>query len=175
MQAELWIFEVSGMAQRLTLDAVLADPYEVKVVGKNDVLRESLVARDLIGFQDLVEMFADCLVLDVTENEAAAGDLEIRGALVCHALWFVLNRCSGATLTCELSAKGSATPRDRCVPFFRRASSCVAQGDSDRRRFYRASAQPHPRFDNWQLNSLLESCSPDNHFQLQQAVYRTID
>jgi hypothetical protein len=38
-----------------------------------------------------------------------------------------------------------------------------------------AQCKQVPRFDNWQLNSLLESCSPDNHFQLQQAVYRTID
>src|SRR5438874_13235618 len=80
------------MAQRLALNAVLADPDEVKVVGENDVLRERLVACDLIGFQNLVEMLCDRLVLDITENEAAARDLEIWRALVDHALGFVLNR-----------------------------------------------------------------------------------
>ena len=50
-----------------------------------------LVALDLIGLQNLVEILADRLVLDVTENEAALGDLEIGRALVGHALRLVLN------------------------------------------------------------------------------------
>jgi len=49
------------------------------------------VALDLLGFQDLVEILADGLVLDVSENEAALGDLEIGCALVRHALGFVLD------------------------------------------------------------------------------------
>jgi hypothetical protein len=86
------------MAQCRTLDAVLVDPDEVKVVGENDVLRKSLVARDLVGFQNLVEVFSDRLIFDVTENQAPAYDLEIRSALVSNALRFVLYRNSGAAL-----------------------------------------------------------------------------
>ena len=57
------------MAQRLALNAVLVDPDEVQVVGKDDVLRQGLVASDLVGSQDLIEIFADALILDVSDNE----------------------------------------------------------------------------------------------------------
>jgi hypothetical protein len=91
MQAKPGVFEIGGVTQRLALNTVLADPDEVKVVSENDVLRERLVACDLIGLQHLVEMLSDRLVLDIAENEAAARDLEIWRALVGHALGFVLN------------------------------------------------------------------------------------
>jgi hypothetical protein len=45
----------------------------------------------LIGFQNPVEILADRLILDVSENEAALGDLEIGCALSDHALWFVVD------------------------------------------------------------------------------------
>ena len=89
------------MAQRFSLNAVLADPDEVQVVGENDVLRKTLVARDLIGFQHLVQMFSDCLVLDVTENEATACYLEIWRALIGYALGLVLNVDVPASASCS--------------------------------------------------------------------------
>jgi hypothetical protein len=74
------------VAQRLALDAILVDPDEMQVIGKDDVLRQALVADDLVGFQHLVEIFADGLVLDIAENQSAFCDLEIGSALVGHAL-----------------------------------------------------------------------------------------
>ena len=95
VQLEFSDFEIGGMAQRLALNAILVDPDEVQVVGENDVLGKALVAFDLIGFQNLVEVFADRLVLDVTENEAAFGDFKIRwetplmlsSASACNSAW----------------------------------------------------------------------------------------
>ena len=45
----------------------------------------------LTGPQNLVEIFTDGLVLDVSEDEGASGDLEIGRALGGHALGFVLD------------------------------------------------------------------------------------
>jgi hypothetical protein len=67
-QFELPIHEIGYMAQRFALNAVLADPDEVEVVGENDVLRKALVASYLVRFQNLVEVFANGLVLNVAQN-----------------------------------------------------------------------------------------------------------
>ena len=79
------------MAKRFALDALLVDPDEMQIIGNDDVLRQALVASDLIGFQNVVEIFADTLVLDVSEDETGLGDLEIRGALIDYPLWFMLD------------------------------------------------------------------------------------
>jgi len=50
----------------------------------------------LIGFQNPVEILADGLILDVSENEAALSDLEIGCALSGHALWFVVDADSAS-------------------------------------------------------------------------------
>ena len=47
----------------------------------------------MIGFQNLVEIFVDGLVLDVAEDQPGPAYLEIRGPLVGDALWFMLDRC----------------------------------------------------------------------------------
>ena len=90
-QPKLRVLEVGQVAQRLALDAVLVDPDEVEIVGNNDVLREFLVPLDLVGFQHLIEVLAYRLVLDVAEDEALAGDLEVRGSLFGNALGLMVN------------------------------------------------------------------------------------
>jgi hypothetical protein len=79
------------VAKRLALDAILVDPDEMQVIGDNDVLRKALIPDDLIGFQNSVEILADGLILDVSENEAALGDLEIGCTLSQHAFRFVVD------------------------------------------------------------------------------------
>lgn len=47
-------------------------------------------------------MFSDRLVLDVAENEAATGDLEVWSPFVSYALWLMLN----CRPVCALIGKG---------------------------------------------------------------------
>jgi hypothetical protein len=88
-QAETRVFQIGLVAQRLALHSVLIDPDEMQVVGKNDVLRQALVAGELVGFQNLVEFFADGLVLDVAENEGGFADFEVGRTFSYDALRFV--------------------------------------------------------------------------------------
>lgn len=85
------IFEIGRVAQHLALGPVLADPDEMQIVRDNNVLRQTFVASDLLRFQNRIEIFADCLVLDISENAAALGDLEIGCALSGDALWLMLD------------------------------------------------------------------------------------
>jgi hypothetical protein len=62
----------------------------MQVVSNNDVLREFSVTFDLVGLQNLVQIFTDRFVLDIAENERALSDLEIGRTFLCHALGFVV-------------------------------------------------------------------------------------
>ena len=52
------------------IDLAVLEPDELKVVGQQNVLRQLFVASDLIGLQNLIEVLADGLILDVTEDHA---------------------------------------------------------------------------------------------------------
>ncbi|MDQ6868482.1 MAG: hypothetical protein M3178_08780 [Pseudomonadota bacterium] len=56
----------------------------MQIVGQKDVVRQLLVASDLIGFQNLVEVFANGLVLDVAKDHRRLLDFEIRRAEVAY-------------------------------------------------------------------------------------------
>jgi len=94
------------MAERLALDAILVDPNEMEVVGDDDILREGLVAFDLIRLENLIEIFTDCLVLNVAENKRALGDLKIRSPLFGNSLGLVLNRDPAVALACNRLLQG---------------------------------------------------------------------
>jgi hypothetical protein len=49
------------------VDLAVLDPDELQIVGQKDVVRQRLVATDLIGLENLIEVFANGLVLDIAE------------------------------------------------------------------------------------------------------------
>src|SRR4051794_21963085 len=86
------------MAKNFSLRrSVFVDPCPLQIVGDNDVIRQTSVFVNLIRFQHLVEIFADCFVLDVSENETFLCDFEIRSAFVSDPLRLMLN---GSTASC---------------------------------------------------------------------------
>jgi hypothetical protein len=82
----------------------------VQVVRQNDVRRQLPVALDLIGLENLIEVLADRLVLDVAENETAPRDLEIWRALARRALGLVLDLDVLRVALCDALQK----PFQRC-------------------------------------------------------------
>ena len=63
------------------IDLAVLQPDELEVVGQQNVLRQLLVASDLIGLENLIEVLANGLVLDVTEDHAVFCGLEIGSSL----------------------------------------------------------------------------------------------
>ena len=73
----------------------------MQVIGQQDVLRQAFVSGDLVGFQNLVEVLADLLVLDIAENHARARDLEVGRALAGEPLGLVLDRDAAGRGGCK--------------------------------------------------------------------------
>jgi hypothetical protein len=71
-----------GERNRFTCnDLPVLQPNKLEVVGHQNVFRELLVASDLIGFENLIEVLADSLVLDVAEDHAVLYGIEIGSTL----------------------------------------------------------------------------------------------
>jgi hypothetical protein len=71
------------------VDLAVLDPDELQIVGEQDVVRQRLVAGDLIRLENLIEVFADGLVLDIAEDHRRLHNLEIRRARAAHLFCFV--------------------------------------------------------------------------------------
>src|ERR1700730_4958366 len=60
------------------VDLAILEPDEFQIVGQQDVVRQRHIALHLIRPANLIEVFADGLVLDITEDHSRLHDLEIR-------------------------------------------------------------------------------------------------
>ncbi len=92
--------------------AVNPNPFEI--VGEDDIVRETAVALDLIGLEDLVELFlgrVNWLDFNVSKNGALLANLEIRGAF--------------AGLTFRLMLDGHASAREFLQQAFQSRASCM--------------------------------------------------
>src|SRR6202047_2736747 len=65
------------------------DPDELQIVGQQNVVRQRLVATDLIGLENLIEVFANGLVLDITEDHRRLHHFEVRCAGPCNLFRFM--------------------------------------------------------------------------------------
>ena len=71
------------------VDLAVLDPDELRIVGNYNVLRQLLVATDLLGLKTFVEVFANGLILDIAEDHRRLRDLEVRRAGTRNLFRFV--------------------------------------------------------------------------------------